>query len=631
MLDAIRRNAQSWGVKVIFGIIILVFVFWGVGSFRSERGNILAEINGSPLLLEEFQKVYSQTLDNLRRENPGINIEELERMNLRGQIFAQMVGTHLLEQEAQRLNIHVSGNELRQRITQLQAFHDQDQRFDPERYRAVLRAHNLTPAQFESDFRLDMIMEKLQEFIVLPTYVSEQEVRDYFRYAQEQVVVEYLSFPWNHELEQFAISDEIIESHYQANLDAYKIPARIKIKHLTISPAVLARPENVKQEDIADYYAANAQEYSKPEQVRASHILIKIDPDAPETEANAARESLIALLLRLHEGESFADLAREHSEDVSATQGGDLGWFGRGEMVPDFEEAAFTLQPGKTSDPVRTAFGWHLIHVQDRRENATIPLDEVAPAIRAHLAEEQALETLSETLDNALEQVIMGASLEEIGQSLQLPVRQTEYFSLGHPPDGLDLAPESIAQLFAMDDQEITHTPILLPEGYLLAQKVGHEPEAVRPLEEVRERILTRLRLDKAKAVANEKAQQTLELIAANDPQAFARESLTTSAPFGRQGFIPEVGFNPELGSAAFNAQPGEWLPSSYQTQDAFIVARLKERIAPPEEQWLQERETWRRSLLQNRQRELLQAFMETLQAGAEIKILRQDVLQPNQ
>lgn len=629
MLDVIRRNAQSWGVKIIFGIIILVFVFWGVGSFRSERGNVLAEINGSPLLLEDFQRTYRQTLDTLRQENPGINVEDLERMNLRGQIFGQMVGMRLLQQEADRLNVTVSTQELRQTITQLQAFQGQDQRFDPDLYRALLRSHNLTPPQFEADFRSDLIMGKIQEFITLPAHVSEAAVRDYFRYAREQVVVEYLVFPWSHELEQSAVADADVEAHYQANLDSYKIPARIRIKYLNLSPAALARPEEVGQEEIAAYYTANTQAYFKPEQIKAAHILIKVAPEASEAEGNAAREKILALLARLHEGESFSALAREYSEDVSADQGGDLGWFGRGEMVPEFEDAAFGLETGEISDPVRTVFGWHLIRVEDRREAGTVPLEEVAAAIRAHLAEEHALESLPETLDAALEQVIIGSPLEEIGQKLRLPVRESEFFSLGQPPADLDLTPEVIARLFALGDGEITHSPILLPDGYLLAQKTAFEPETIRPLEEVRQRIVSRLSLDKAMEAARQKADQTLERVTAEDAQALDATGLTTSAPFGRQGFIPGLGFNPELAAAAFSSRPGEWLPTTYRTQDAFIVARLKERIAPPEEQWSQEQDMWRQSLLQARQRELLQAFMQTLQAKAEIKILRQDILQP--
>lgn len=630
MLDAIRRNAQSWGVKVIFGIIILVFVFWGVGSFRSDRGNVLAEVNGTPLLLEEFQKIYRQTLDSLRQENPNMNIEDLERMNLRGQIFAQMVGMRLMEQEAERLHIQISREELRRQITQLEAFQDQDRRFDPEQYRAVLRAYNLTPPQFEADFRKDLVANKIQEMVALPAYVPESEVRDYFRYAREQVAVEYLAFPWNQELEQFDISDDAIEAHYQANLDTFKVPERIQVRYLNISPANLARPEEVTQEEILAYYEANSQEYQKPEQVNASHILVKVAPDASQAADEAAKEQLVALLLRLHKGESFADLAREYSEDVSAAQGGDLGWFGRGEMVPEFEDTAFALQPGKTSEPVRTVFGWHLIRVDDRREDGTIPLEEVAASIRGRLAEEYALEALPEALDMALEQVIMDSSLEAIAQDLQLDVRQSEFFSMGQPPAGLDLAPEAIAQLFALGDGEITSMPILLPDGYLLAQKTAFEPETIRPLEDVRERILTRLRLDTAMEAARQKAEKTLGLIAEEDPHAFVPEALRTSAPFGRQGFIPGLGFNPELTAAAFNAAPGEWFPATYQLQDSFAVARLKERIPPSEEQWLEEREAWHASLLQARQRELLQAFMESLQAKAEIKVLRQDILRPN-
>jgi len=630
MLDIFRRNAQSWGVKVIFGIIIIVFVFWGIGSFRGERGNVLAEINGSPLLLEDFQRAYSQALDTLRRENPGINVEDLERMNLRSRIFNQMVGMHLLQQEAARLNVTVSAQELRQTITGLQVFQGQDQRFDPDLYKDLLSSHNLTPSQFEADFRNDMILRKIQEFITLPAYVSETEVRDYFHYAREQVAVQYLTFPWRHELEQFAIKDADIEAYYQANLDSFKIPARMRIKYLNLSPAALARPEDVSQEKILAYYTANAQAYFKPEQVKAGHILIKVAPEASEAEDAAAREKLLALLVRLHEGESFSALAREYSEDVSAAQGGDLGWFSRDEMVPEFEDAAFALQTGKISAPVRTVFGWHLIRVEDRREDGIIPLEEVAAAIRTHLAEEHALEALTETLDAAMEQLIIGSPLEEIGQKLRLPVRESEFFSLGQPPADLDLAPEDIAGLFALEIGEITPAPILLSDGYLLAQKVAFEQETIRPLEEVRQRIVSRLSLDKAMAAAHQKAEQTLERIAAEETHAFDATGLTTSAPFGRQGFIPGLGFNPELAAAAFSSRPGAWLPTPYRTQDAFIVVRLKERIPPSAEQWLQEQDMWRQSLLQVRQRELLQAFMESLQAKAEINILRQDVLQPN-
>ncbi len=628
MLDAIRRNAQSWGVKVIFGIIILVFVFWGVGSFRSESGNVLAEINGAPLFLEDYQRIYRQTLDNLRQENPGINVADLERMNLRGQIFTQMVGTRLLEQEAERLHVQVPNDELRRRITQVQAFQDQDQRFNPDQYRAVLRAHNMTPPQFEADFRRDLVMEKVQEFITLPANVSEREARDYFHFAMEQAAIEYIPFPWNQDQEEFIVTDEAVEAHYQAALESFKVPAQIKIAYLNISPATLAKPDAVTQEQIAAYYEANKQEYFKPEQVKARHILIKVPEGASDEQSQAAREQLIALMLRLHKGDAFGDLAREHSEDVSAAQGGDLGWFGRGEMVPEFEEAAFALQPGKTSEPVRTMFGWHLIHVEDRTADSTLALEEVSAAVRRHLAEEQALEALAETLDLALEQVILGSSLEDVGEKLDLPVDVTDFFAMGQSPVGLDLSPESIAQLFALGDGEITQTPILLSDGYLVARKIAHEDETIRPLDEVRDRIVSRLRLDMAQNAAREKAEATLAAIKAEDGQP--DQAMQVSAPFGRQGVIPGLGFNPELIAAAFGARPGQWFSDAYQTQEAFIVARLKERIAPDEEQWVEEQDIWRQSLLQSKQRELLQGFMATLQDKAEIKILRQDVLQPN-
>ncbi|WP_045219102.1 peptidylprolyl isomerase [Desulfonatronum thioautotrophicum] len=628
MLDAIRRNAQSWGVKVIFGIIILVFVFWGVGSFRSERGDILAEINGSPLLLEDFQRVYRQTLDNLRQENPNISVEELERMDFRGQIFGQMVNAKLMEQEATRLGINVTAQELRQSIVEMLVFRDQDDRFSPAQYQAVLRAHNLTPAQFERDFRGDLKIQRLGEFIGLPATISDQDARDFFTFAQEETVLNYLSFPWTMELDRFEVDEEAIEAHYQANVDTFQVPPRIRIAYLHISPAELADPTRVTQEEIEAYYTNMAHEFAVPEQVHARHILITPEDDS-QTAEDQVREKLVQLLVRMQAGESFAELAREYSDDASAAQGGDLGWFGRGEMVDAFEDAAFALEPGHTSEPVRTPFGWHLIQVQERRDSGVVPLEDVAGTIRARLAEEHGLDRLAEALDLAMEQLIVGESLETAAEMLDLPLRTTDFFPMGQSPAELDLTPEAVAVLFGLQDGETTQTPLLLADGYLLARRIDFEPQHVRPLEDVRERILTQLRLDMAKEAARAKAEQALELIHAEDPQAYDPEELQTSAAFGRQGFIPGLGFHPSLGKDAFTAEIGEWLPQVYQLQDAFIVARVHERIAPSEELWLAERADWRSALLQSRQREFLQAFVAELYRAAEIRVLRQDVLRP--
>ncbi|SDB11883.1 peptidyl-prolyl cis-trans isomerase D [Desulfonatronum thiosulfatophilum] len=629
MLDAIRRNAQSWGVKVIFGIIILVFVFWGVGSFRSERGNVLAEINESPLLLEDFQRVYRQTVENLRRENPGINIDELERMDMRGQIFGQMVNAKLMEQEAARLNLSVSTQELRQAIYDLEVFHDQEQQFDPVAYRAVLRAYNLTPAQFEADFRRDLKIQRLQEFITLPAAVSDQEVRDLFTFAREEVVLSYLSFPWNHELaEQFEITEEAVEAHYQANLNAFQIPARMRIAYLNITPSALADPTAVTREEILDYYNARSHEYTRPEQVWARHILIT-PSDATEEAENQARDQLLALLVRIQGDENFEDLAREYSEDASAAQGGDLGWFGRGEMIAEFEDAAFELQAGQISSPVRSPFGWHLIQVEERREESTIPLEEVAATIRARLAEEHALEVMTDALDVAMEQVIVGSPLDQIAEQLDLEVQESNFFAMGQSPAGLNLNPEAVAVLFGLDDQEITQTPILMADGYLLAQRIDHEPQRVRTLDEVRDRVVTQLRLELAKDAAQGRAESVLDQIRADTDEAYSPDDLQRSSAFGRQGFIPGLGFNTDLASESFAAAVGEWLPEVYQIQDAFIVARLEERFPPTEEQWAEESDMWRQSLLESRQNEFLQAFVGELQRKADIRIVRPDIISP--
>ncbi len=142
------------------------------------------------------------------------------------------------------------------------------------------------------------------------------------------------------------------------------------------------------------YYDANPERFTRPEQVHARHLLVKVAPTAPEEERAKARARIDELLARARGGASFADLAREHSEDPSASAGGDLGFIGRGQMVRPFEEAAFALAPGQISEVVQTVFGFHIVAAEERRGGEEIPFAEAARGIRERLFAEKAKDTL---------------------------------------------------------------------------------------------------------------------------------------------------------------------------------------------------------------------------------------------
>ncbi|MCF8025947.1 MAG: peptidylprolyl isomerase [Desulfobacteraceae bacterium] len=157
---------------------------------------------------------------------------------------------------------------------------------------------------------------------------------------------------------------------------------------------------SVTDKDIESYYKENKKEFEVPEKVRARHILIKSDPDADDAKKAEAKEKIKELQEKLEDGEDFSELAKKHSEGPSAESGGDLGYFSQGQMVKDFEEVVFDMKTGEVSDIVKTDFGYHLIKLEDRKEEGTQPLDEVRDSIRQDLEREKTQQKLEPYLES---------------------------------------------------------------------------------------------------------------------------------------------------------------------------------------------------------------------------------------
>jgi len=166
---------------------------------------------------------------------------------------------------------------------------------------------------------------------------------------------------------------------------------------------------SVSDADVETFYNENIDKMSSPEQLRARHILVS--PKSDDEEGNQmAREKITALQKELDNGASFAVVAMENSEGPSANGGGDLGFFGRGQMVPAFEEAVFALQPGEVSDVVETRFGYHIIKLEERRDAQTVPVEEAAERIRPYLSQQRVLEAV----EKLIEELRSSAEIESV-------------------------------------------------------------------------------------------------------------------------------------------------------------------------------------------------------------------------
>ena len=628
MLDGMRKNARSWGIKILFGIIVLVFVFWGVGGFKGERQAVLATVDGRQIQTKDFMRAYDRQLRRLRDRRPDIDTQTLKKMNFKQQLFNQMVEQQLLLDKAKGFGLVVPATELRQTIQNMKMFQNEAEEFDPRRYTSILRANNLSPGEFESDLGNDVLVQKMINLVTSPVQATAEEARDLFEYVRQQATIDYIRYPIEDFRDEVQVSQEEIKAFYEEHQDRYREKARIKIAYIPVTPQGLAPAQEVDPSEVQAFYARNKDSYTRPEQVKVRHIVIRPEANATAESGEQARERLLDLKKRLDQGASFQALAKEHSQGPSAQDGGNLGWVKRGDTVKPFEKAAFSLEPGEVSQPVQTQFGWHLITVEDKKAEGTQPLEAVRDEIRQRLARNKAADSLDARLDVALEALFSSQDLEKAAEQLGIEVQQSELFTKSSGLSGYSLDQAQIDRLFRLKEGEITESPLLLDEGYLLAQKIAAEPSQVRPLSEVRDAIERTLRRQKALDLAKEKAQADLQAIQGKDgmPQELASE-LKKSDSFNRQGSISGLGRNAALAQEVFSRDAGDWLAKPYEVGSGYVLARVAERMPPEEKDWQERKDFWISRLNETRKQALLSDFVASLRSKAEIEIQAPDVL----
>ena len=621
MLELIRARAQSWGVKIAFGIIILVFVFWGVGSMHNGPAGALATVNKKPITVQEFGREYERQVEALRSRYPGISAEDMKQMGLKRQVLQSMITERLLTEEAARIGLSVAPAELRRSVESIAAFRNGDGKFDADVYRSVLKGQQTTPGRFEEGIRHDMLLQKLRDRVTSPAAVTDEEARALFDYGRERRSIEYVLFPLEDYVLKVTPTDEQIAARYNENLDAWRNPQRISLDAVSLTPASLAATVDIPESAIAAFYADNAETFFvAPERVRARHILFMAQEGASKDVDAAARAKAEDVIAQLKKGKDFAALAKLSDDKGSGAQGGDLGWFTKGQMVPPFEEAAFALKPGEISAPVRTAFGWHVIKLEAHEVQRTRTLDEVRGEIRQRLGEEKATEKMHEALDTALEMAGAGKSIDDIAKALKLEHKPTGLFSRADAGVAVGLKGQSVSAAFATPAGTVIDTPLEVEGGYMIAAVLESQPESVTPLEKVKEEVAAQVRRVEGATLAVKAAQEAGAKLADGLPADLAAK-VKTADPFGRNGVVAAFGQSRALVDAAFAAAPGVWQAAPVDTSAGAVLFRVKDVQRPTDAEWTAAADTVRATVLSAKREELFRVFVGELSSAAKIEL----------
>ena len=624
MLDTIRR-AQPAIIKAVLGAVVIAFVatiFLDWGWQRPGRSDArLATVSGEVVSLHEFEIIYNNLVDTYRRVYRDRFTEDFARtLNLKQQALDTLVQRKLLIHEAKRQGLTATDAELISKVQTYPVFYV-DGGFDRTRYLQVLRLSRLTPADFEQNQREEIILTKLEQLIKDGVQVTESELRDAFVQEREKVNVAYVRVDPNYYTAQVEVNDPDLMGYFQEHQEGFRKPEQVRIAYLVVDPESFAAQLEVSDERIAQYYEEHKEEFRRDEQVRARHILFKLGQQPTAEEEGKARDQAEAALRRIQEGEGFAEVARQLSQDpASAQQGGDLGFFKRGEMVKPFEDVAFALSPGEMSDPVRTDFGFHVIKVEEVQEGGYRPLEMVRDELRARLRGEEARRQ-AETKAQEIHAVLSDDSggWEAAAQAHKLVARETPLIIRGQPVEGVENPAAFTQAAFALQEGEVSQS-ISIGTQYVVMKLLERQPSYVPVFEDVREEVREALVRERASKLAHQQAEVLLGEVKAGKSLDEVAPTLETQVEetgmFSRTSAIPKLGRPQPFVKEVFRMRVGDAQVIDLMNQPAVVV--LKERDVFDPEAYEKDKTQLRQRVLRQRREQTFTEWSNDLRRQAE-------------
>ena len=602
----------------------------GIGSslgLGAPPAGVLASIGDQTVTVPEVQR---EAKAMIRQQFPkGGPQASMLLPYFAGQAAEQLINEKALVAEAHRMGLRVSDDELRDELQhgQLGAILFPDGKFvGQEEYENFVQRNDLTVPQFERLEKDYILVRKLRALVSSSAFVAETEVREEFNRRNTKVKFEYAVITQADILKGLHPTDEELKAFYERNKATYNnsIPEKRQIKYVVVDSAKIAAATTVTDQDLQAYYDQHHEEYRVPEQVKVSHILIKTPlptPGAKEDEKAVAdaRAKAEGVLKEVKAGGDFGKLAQKYSDDPgSAKSGGELGWIGRGRTVPEFEKAAFSLGKGQTSDLVKSSYGFHIIHVEDKQEAHLKSLAEVKGEIEEKVKQQKTARA-AEAAANALLSQARTDGFDKAAVAKGQTAVTTEFFSRTDHLPGLAANPQFMDAVFN-EAEKAPADMVPVPQGYVVFQLLAIKPPATPTFEEIRSRVESEFKNERAAFLLQQKTQELSDRAkAAHDLKKAAKDlgaTVKTSDLVPPDGQVPDIGSMTNA-SAIFSLKPGD-NSGPITAGGNGVVAQLLEKQIPTDQEFAAKKDQIRQSLLEAKQNDLFGLFVTNLRKDME-------------
>ena len=618
---AVAKDSRKTGIRILLGAVVLVLggsmllylVPQTPGTGEASSTDTVARVGDETVSAAEVRQQLSEV--EQRNQVP----KQLESLYAR-QILNQLVFQKEMDYEAKRLGIRVSDQERADRIRQfLPTAYNGDTFVGLDRYAAEVQARfQLTVPVFEELIRQGLLQDKFRKLVTDGISVGPSELQDEFNYKNEKVKLDYV-FIKPEDLEAKITPDEAeIKAAFEKNKSRYQIPEKRVAQFGLIDLNQLRQNTHISDDELKAQYQRDIQQYQVPNRVHAEHILL-MTVGKTDAEVEEIRRKAEDILKQGRKGANFEDLAKKYSEDPgSKDKGGDLGWITQGQTVPEFEKTAFSLDKGKISDLVKTQYGFHVIKVLDKETAHTKPFDEVKDSIKVPLLLSKVDKLASDQADQMSAAIRRSnkLSLDDLAKQFHLTLGETRPVSANDPILELGNSKEAKEAIFRLRQGELS-LPVRTDRGYLVLSVKQILPAHPGSLEEVRDRIVTELKQQKAMELAHTKADDLAKRAKAGEKFDAAAKALgldaKTSDLLARDGSITGAVSGKQV-AAAFQLKAGD-VGAPLNVGANWFVYRVAEKQEPNPADFEKQKKDLTDQVLQAKRNLAFEAFRTSLEA----------------
>jgi len=610
-------HKKNLGVRIMLGVVVgllgvgmLLYLVPGQGTDSVAAADVVATVDRQSITVTDIRAQLA------RIERTGAIPAALEPLYAQ-QVLNELVFQKELALEAKQLGITVTDQERADRIRQIMptafvggTFVGNDQ------YAALVETTSgMGVAEFEDLIGQGLLEEKFRQLVTDGTTVTPAEVEQEFRRRNDKIKISYVVVKPADLQSKIEASDTDLSAYFEKNKTKYNVPERRIVQYAFLDLEQLRLHANIPQDQVRAFYEQHIDRYKLPDRAHVAHILFKT-VGKTDAEAEEVRKKAEDVLKKAKSGAKFGDLAKQYSEDTTKDKGGDLDWIVRGQTVPEFEQAAFSLPIGSVSDLVKTQYGFHIIKVLDRQMARTQTLDEVYPQILGALQEDQAQRAAQDTSDQMAAEIRRSGrvSIDELAKKYNLKFGQTMPLEVNQPileaGNSAELT-ETIFRLRPGDDSAPIHTD----KGYVVISVKEDQPAHPATLAEVRDRVLGDYRSEKAADLAKNRAEELAKRAKSGEDLAKAAKALGLEAKsselFSRTGTVNDLGGAAQLGPA--------FAMSAGQTSDAvslgvnWAVYRVLEKQAANPADLGKQQQDIQQQLLDGRRTMAFEAFRTAL------------------